>query len=164
MVAEDYGKHEQGLSSYAVALIKTNLSKEISLKSLKGRKSCHPVAGGTIGWTAPVGLLIENGAMQWKECNPYKSAGEYFQQSCVPGLWFIWIFDGEGEIAWLLRDYSQAARRERDVLFSRWKVIFSALWLHKDVVIPDASDKAAKWPWDGKKANMAIDASRQGPC
>lgn len=89
MVAEDYGKHEQGLSSYAVALIKTNLSKEISLKSLKGRKSCHPVAGGTIGWTAPVGLLIENGAMQWKECNPYKSAGEYFQQSCVPGLWFI---------------------------------------------------------------------------
>ena len=89
VVAEDYGKHEEGLSSYAVALIKANLSKEISLKSLKGRKSCHPAAGDSVGWTAPVGLLIENEAMQWKECNPYQSAGEYFQQSCVPGLWFI---------------------------------------------------------------------------
>jgi len=89
VVSEDYGKHEQGLSSYAVALIKTNLSKEISLKSLKGRKSCHPAAGDSVGWTAPVGLLIENEAMQWEECNPYQSAGEYFQQSCVPGLWFI---------------------------------------------------------------------------
>ena len=88
-VAEDYSKHEQGLSSYAVALIKTNLSKEISLKSLKSRKSCHPAAGYSVGWTAPVGLLIGNEAMQWKECNPYQSAVEYFQQSCVPGLWFI---------------------------------------------------------------------------
>lgn len=85
VVAEDYGKHEEGLSSYAVALIKTNLSKEISLKSLKGRKSCHPAAGDSVGWTAPVGLLIEIEAMQWKECNPYQSVGEYFQQSCVPG-------------------------------------------------------------------------------
>lgn len=89
MVAEDYGKHEEGLFSYAVALIKANLSKEISLSSLKGQKSCHPAAGDLVGWTAAVGFLIGNKVMQWKECDPYKSTGEFFQQSCVPGLWFI---------------------------------------------------------------------------
>lgn len=89
VVAEDYGNHEEGLKSYSVALIRSNLSEDISLKSLKGSKSCHPAAGDSVGWTAPVGLLIGQGVMQWSGCNPYQSTGEFFDQSCVPGLWSV---------------------------------------------------------------------------
>ena len=102
VVAEDYGSHEEGLANYAVALIKSNLTEEISLKSLKGSKSCHPAAGDSVGWTAPVGMLIGNEAIQWKECNPYKSTGEFLQQSCVPGLWFC-IRGGEKNMKTLSR-------------------------------------------------------------
>ena len=34
VVAEDYGKHEEGLSSYAVALIKANLTAKKNLNIL----------------------------------------------------------------------------------------------------------------------------------
>lgn len=85
VVAEDYGKHEEGLESYSVALIQSNLSDGATINSLKDRKSCHPAAGDAVGWTAPVGLLIGRGVIQWDGCNPYQSSGEYFDQSCVPG-------------------------------------------------------------------------------
>lgn len=85
IVAEDYGNHEDGLSSYAVALIKSNLSKEISLATLEKSRTCHPSAGDSVGWTAPVGYLIGHGMMTSKDCNPYVSSGEFFQKSCVPG-------------------------------------------------------------------------------
>lgn len=88
-MAEDYGKLEEGLESYSVALIQSNLSDGATMNSLKDRKSCHPAAGDAVGWTAPVGLLIGRGVIQWDGCNPYQSSGEYFDQSCVPGLWFI---------------------------------------------------------------------------
>lgn len=85
VVAEDYGKQEEGLESYSVALIRSNLSEGVSMNSLKDTKSCHPAAGDSVGWTAPVGLLIGRGVIQWNGCNPYQSTGEYFDQSCVPG-------------------------------------------------------------------------------
>ena len=88
-MAEDYGKHEEGLSSYSVALIKSNLSKEISLATLERCKTCHPAAGDLVGWTAPVGYLIGHGMMTLRDCNPYVSSGEFFQESCVPGMLLV---------------------------------------------------------------------------
>lgn len=85
LVAEDYGKHEEGLISYAVALIKSNLSKDISLETLQNSRACHPAAGDLVGWTAPVGFLIGYGVMQFKDCSPYQSSAAFFQESCVPG-------------------------------------------------------------------------------
>jgi len=85
VVAEDYGKHEEGLTNYAVALIRSNLSKDISFESQENIKACHPAAGDSVGWTAPVGLLIGYDVMAWKACNPYQSSAEFFQESCVPG-------------------------------------------------------------------------------
>ena len=86
VVAEDYGEHEEGLSNYAVALIKRNLSKDISFRSLGKAKACHPAAGDLIRWTVPAGLLIGLDVMPWKNCDPYQSSAEFFLESCVPGL------------------------------------------------------------------------------
>ena len=69
-----------------MALIKSNLSKDISLESLGKIRACHPAAGDSVGWTIPVGLLIGNDVMPWKNCNPYQSSADYFLESCVPGL------------------------------------------------------------------------------
>lgn len=88
-MAEDYGNREEGLSSYAVALIKSNLSKEFSLTTLEKSRTCHPSAGESVGWTAPVGYLIGHGMMTSKDCNPYVSSGEFFQKSCVPGMLLV---------------------------------------------------------------------------
>ena len=33
--------------------------------------------------------FLHSTSSQWDGCNPYQSSGEYFDQSCVPGLWFI---------------------------------------------------------------------------
>lgn len=85
IVAEDYGEHEEGLSNYAVALIKRNLSKDISFRSLGKARACHPAAGNLIGWTVPAGLLIGLDVMPWKNCDPYQSSAEFFLESCVPG-------------------------------------------------------------------------------
>lgn len=59
MVVEDYGKYEEGLSSYVVVFIKINFFKEILLKFLKGRKLCYFVVGDLVGWIVFVGFLIE---------------------------------------------------------------------------------------------------------
>ena len=69
-----------------MALIKSNLSEDISLESPGNAKACHPAAGDSVGWTVPVGLLIGYDVMPWKNCNPYQSSAEYFRESCVPGL------------------------------------------------------------------------------
>ena len=87
VVAEDYGKHEEGLSDYAVALIRSNLSQDTSFPSLTNLKSCHPSAGDSVGWQVPVGLLIANrGAVDWKDCDPFQYSANFFVESCVPGL------------------------------------------------------------------------------
>ena len=88
VVAEDYGNHEEGLSYYSVALIKRNLSMKVSLLTMEGRTTCHTAAGDTVGWTVPVGHLMFK-SIKWKNCNPYESAGDFFEKSCVPGLWKI---------------------------------------------------------------------------
>lgn len=86
VVAEDYGKHEEGLSDYAVALIRSNLSQDSSFPSLANLKSCHPSAGDPVGWQVPVGLLISNSGVGSNDCDPFQYSADFFVESCVPGL------------------------------------------------------------------------------
>ena len=81
VVAEQYG---YGSFYFVVAVVKKNNS-EITIKTLKGKKTCHTGAGKPSGWIVPIGTLLAKGYMeQDSSCNPYISAGNYFEKSCVP--------------------------------------------------------------------------------
>lgn len=86
VVAETYSADADSLSYYAVAVVKRN-GKITRLEDLKGKKSCHTGAGKTSGWVVPVGTLLAKKLMtQDSSCNPYVSAGKYFEESCVPNV------------------------------------------------------------------------------
>ena len=88
VVAETYSADADSLSYYAVAVVKRN-GTITRLKDLKGKKSCHTGAGKTSGWVVPVGTLLAKKLMtQDSSCNPYVSAGKYFEESCVPSKSF----------------------------------------------------------------------------
>ncbi|EDV28915.1 uncharacterized protein TRIADDRAFT_52263 [Trichoplax adhaerens] len=82
IVAENYGL-DFGASYYAVALVRND--SQLSLKDLKGTKSCHTGIGKTAGWNIPVSYLIEQQFMRPQNCNIPLSVGNYFSKSCAPG-------------------------------------------------------------------------------
>ena len=66
-----------------MAAVKTN--KDITLETLKEKKSCHTGAGKTAGWNVPIGTLLRMGIMMPdKSCNAYVAASKFFYKSCVP--------------------------------------------------------------------------------
>ncbi|XP_053565774.1 serotransferrin-B [Bombina bombina] len=69
------GAKKQGVY-YSVAIVKRS-NKNISWKTLKGKKSCHTGVGRTAGWNIPVGLIYN----ETKNCN----TGAFFSKSCAPG-------------------------------------------------------------------------------
>ena len=91
MVNEQYG---YGDYYFAVAVAKLNST--VTMKNLKGKKTCHTGAGKTSGWVVPIGFLLSKQYMKQDKssCNPYISAGNYFKESCIPSkynfltLWF----------------------------------------------------------------------------
>ena len=86
MVGEDYYDLPglEGASYKAVAVVKKS-NKDITFKTLKGKKSCHTGANKTAGWNVPVGTLLRLEIMRQDEsCNAYSSAGKFFEKSCVP--------------------------------------------------------------------------------
>ena len=70
---------------YAVAVAKKDT--DVTLKALKGKKTCHTGYRRTSGWNMPVGWLLINGDGFRKCGNPSDaySAAQYFAKSCVPG-------------------------------------------------------------------------------
>ncbi|GAB1605831.1 serotransferrin-1-like [Argonauta hians] len=69
-------------SYFAVAVV--HKSSKLSFKDLKGANTCHTGYGKTSGWKVPIGLLID--AKKIDGDDVIKSAGNYFNQSCVPGV------------------------------------------------------------------------------
>ena len=74
---------------YGVAVVKKN-NKGFTLKTLKGRTSCHTGARRTAGWNVPVGYLLREGIMSKVPCDggenyDLRAASKFFLKSCVPG-------------------------------------------------------------------------------
>ena len=82
VAAENLGLPDNTVRYYGVAVVKNN--KDLKLNELKGKKSCHTGAGKTAGWNIPIGYFIRTRVMPYV-VNQYKSAAEFFNESCVPG-------------------------------------------------------------------------------
>nr|XP_044611083.1 serotransferrin [Equus asinus] len=62
---------------YAVAVVKSSSSPDLTWNSLKGKKSCHTGVDRTAGWNIPMGLLYS----EIKHCEFDK----FFREGCAPG-------------------------------------------------------------------------------
>ncbi|XP_071808080.1 melanotransferrin-like [Asterias amurensis] len=70
---------------HAIAVVKKS-NPAITIKNLRGKKSCHTGVRKTAGWNVPVGFLMESGDMTPQDCqDDITSAGNFFSQSCAPG-------------------------------------------------------------------------------
>ncbi|XP_046843654.1 serotransferrin-like [Xenia sp. Carnegie-2017] len=68
---------------YGLAVVKKGTT--FNFNSLRNQKSCHTGVGKTVGWKIPVGYMIYNKIMTYTD-NQYKSASDFFAESCAPGI------------------------------------------------------------------------------
>ncbi|XP_048861011.1 otolith matrix protein 1 [Brienomyrus brachyistius] len=77
---------EDGVSYYVVALARRS-SSDLSLLEMHERSSCHPGIRTTVGWTVPIGFLVNTSQISVDEqCNFPQAVGDFFGYSCVPGV------------------------------------------------------------------------------
>ncbi|KAG5847288.1 hypothetical protein ANANG_G00124430 [Anguilla anguilla] len=77
---------QDGISYYVVALARRS-SSDLSLLEMHERSSCHPGIRTTVGWTVPIGFLVNSSQISVDEqCNFPQVVGEFFGYSCVPGV------------------------------------------------------------------------------
>lgn len=69
------GKQIQG-SYVAVAVVKKS-DRDITWKTLQGKKSCHTARGRTAGWNIPMGLIINETGRS--------DVDHFFREGCAPG-------------------------------------------------------------------------------
>ncbi|XP_061651548.1 otolith matrix protein 1 isoform X2 [Phyllopteryx taeniolatus] len=75
-----------GVSYYVVALARRS-SSDLSLLEMHERSSCHPGMRTTVGWTVPVGYLLNTSQISvGNQCNFPRAVGNLFGYSCVPGV------------------------------------------------------------------------------
>lgn len=83
IVAQDYGTLA-GMGYYSVIVARKDT--QVTIGTLKGKKSCHTGYRRTSGWNIPIGYLLYN-TTQGKAntgCDA-QFASKFFSQSCVPG-------------------------------------------------------------------------------
>ena len=102
-----YGQQLKGFDKfvhyYGLAVVETGAN--FSFKELKGKKSCHTGVGKTVGWKIPVGYLLYNKNMTFTK-NQYKSAADFFGESCAPGrLNYIIVSRSKGPKTVLLKEF-----------------------------------------------------------
>ncbi|XP_062374850.1 otolith matrix protein 1 [Sardina pilchardus] len=77
---------EDGINYYVVALARRS-SSDLSLLEMHERSSCHPGIRTTVGWTVPIGFLVNTSQISVDEqCNLPHAVGDFFGYSCVPGV------------------------------------------------------------------------------
>uniref|UniRef100_A0A3Q2Y5D3 Otolith matrix protein n=1 Tax=Hippocampus comes TaxID=109280 RepID=A0A3Q2Y5D3_HIPCM len=75
-----------GVNYYVVALARRS-SSDLSLLEMHERSSCHPGIRTTVGWTVPVGYLLNTSQISpGHQCNFPRAVGNLFGYSCVPGV------------------------------------------------------------------------------
>ncbi|XP_036999762.2 serotransferrin [Artibeus jamaicensis] len=83
VLAENYKTYDKNCEKtpekgyFAVAVVKSSGSDDLTWNSLKGKKSCHTAVDRTAGWNIPMGLLYN----KINHCEFDK----YFSQGCAPG-------------------------------------------------------------------------------
>ncbi|XP_072544752.1 otolith matrix protein 1 [Salminus brasiliensis] len=83
-VGESYNGVD-GINYYVVALARKS-SGDLSLLEMHERSSCHPGIRTTVGWTVPIGFLVNTSQISVNEqCNFPHAVGDFFGYSCVPG-------------------------------------------------------------------------------
>lgn len=84
-VGESYNGVD-GINYYVVALARTS-SSDLSLLEMHERSSCHPGMRTTVGWTVPIGFLVNTSQISVDvQCNFPHAVGDFFGYSCVPGV------------------------------------------------------------------------------
>ncbi|KAK5886544.1 hypothetical protein CesoFtcFv8_017569 [Champsocephalus esox] len=77
---------EDGYSYYVVAMARRS-SSDLSLLEMHERSSCHPGIRTTVGWTVPIGYLVNTSQISiGEQCNFPRAVGNFFGYSCVPGV------------------------------------------------------------------------------
>ena len=76
---------EENDKHYSVVLVKKRNSAVNTYKDMSHKKSCHPGMDTTAAFKGPMCSLINQGIVP-KVGNVYESAGEFFKESCVPGV------------------------------------------------------------------------------
>ncbi|XP_061688474.1 saxiphilin-like isoform X2 [Syngnathoides biaculeatus] len=67
----------------SVAVVKNS---SLSVKSLRGLRSCHSGFRWTAGWSLPLGFLLSRNYLSWSKERPLaKGVSAFFNASCVPG-------------------------------------------------------------------------------
>ncbi|KAM8834363.1 otolith matrix protein 1 [Synchiropus picturatus] len=75
-----------GISYYVVAMARRS-SSDLSLLEMHERSSCHPGMRTTVGWTVPIGYLVNTSQISvGEQCNFPRAVGQFFGYSCVPGV------------------------------------------------------------------------------
>ncbi|XP_069475923.1 serotransferrin-2-like [Ambystoma mexicanum] len=76
--------YEEGSCVFAVAVAR---KATLTIRSLRGVRSCHNGAKWTSGWNIPLGFMLANNYIDWSEEQPLsKVLGDYFNASCIPGV------------------------------------------------------------------------------
>ena len=76
------GVPERFVFCYGLAVVKEKTT--FNFTQLRGKDSCHPGVGRTVGWNIPVGYLLFTNEMLLDK-DQYKSAADFFGKSCAPG-------------------------------------------------------------------------------
>ncbi|KAM4625284.1 otolith matrix protein 1 [Polymixia lowei] len=75
-----------GINFYVVAMARRS-SSDLSLLEMHERSSCHPGIRTTVGWTVPIGYLVNTSQISvGEQCNFPRAVGDFFGYSCVPGI------------------------------------------------------------------------------
>ncbi|XP_022255869.1 transferrin-like isoform X1 [Limulus polyphemus] len=69
-----------------VAVVRKSLKLD-HLSDLRGKKSCHGHMNDVVGWHVPVTTLFSSGVMNADSRGILYSVTDFFQGSCVPGIW-----------------------------------------------------------------------------
>ncbi|XP_077343557.1 melanotransferrin [Lithobates pipiens] len=84
--AESYSVNDSSDNYYAVAVVHKTPFDAFTIHELKGKKSCHTGYKRTAGWNIPIGILKKYGLIRPEGCNIAKAVGDFFSESCVPGM------------------------------------------------------------------------------
>uniref|UniRef100_A0A3B3BK66 Serotransferrin n=1 Tax=Oryzias melastigma TaxID=30732 RepID=A0A3B3BK66_ORYME len=66
----------------SVAVVRNS---SLTIRSLRGLRSCHSGVRWTAGWSLPLGFLLSRNYLSWSKEHPLTQVSGFFNASCCPG-------------------------------------------------------------------------------